>query len=846
MRILSIRLVNFVGVQAAMGLRDISFSFQHLEKPIVQLYGKNRCGKTVLIQQLHPFSSINLNGDERGDLSLIIPGEIGIKEITYDVDGKIYHIQHTYKPTSKTHTVSSSLKLGDEELNASGGVNTFNQLIESVFGINKYRFQFIINGTQLTSFANMGGTQRKTLLNRAMGIDIYDKIHKLATDDYRYTNKLIASLANTQSYLLRTYGSYETLQSSLLECKSRLESLQTEQTSIKSKMDHLSGKLQTLRAQNPEHELHEIQRQCEMYTTTSNLFGGNIDSSLYDRVVDEQIKLNQQLSELRSQYAIVLHDIDDRCAKRREIELSMISQQNAIRDLENMQQLEHELVDKINAIEIIETVETPSSYLRTMLSVGQAINSICNEIVTCLSEKQLALFDQMIQDRVDIAAFLVQEGAVLMDSEKEKSVVSRIQSMMNSISGDDPTECSYGNCVYRRTYDTLQKYFKSYHSTTESQFTQYDMEQFDHAYKNLQTINRMLVVEIPDDIMPLFALPNIIHNLTRGVSGVDVKRLQFMMEESAKNEQRIQYIKQLNDVKQSLHNMQSFVPSTVVSTDPIQHEIDQLSTRRDELKRNMDALQTDITSSDQKRVMLSNVVKMDINALHKRRKQLETIIDSISKSDDEFGQLRVMYQDITLQLQQVASEYDTLEKANAQYAKTMSEIELHTGNDRMYKVIAEATSSTKGKPVIAIRDTVNRALHMTNELLHVMYGSEIQLLKPMIDETDFTLPFRCGLNQSPDIRYGSQSESTLLSLAFSMSLASTLTPYNVFLIDECDGYLDTNAKDGFVSMLQEIMIRLNVEQLFIISHSVGADQYPHVVDTVDISKRIEQMKNDEK
>jgi ABC-type molybdenum transport system ATPase subunit/photorepair protein PhrA len=78
-----------------------------------------------------------------------------------------------------------------------------------------------------------------------------------------------------------------------------------------------------------------------------------------------------------------------------------------------------------------------------------------------------------------------------------------------------------------------------------------------------------------------------------------------------------------------------------------------------------------------------------------------------------------------------------------------------------------------------------------------------------------------------------------------MSLASTLTPYNVFLIDECDGYLDTNAKDGFVSMLQEIMIRLNVEQLFIISHSVGADQYPHVVDTVDISKRIEQMKNDE-
>ena len=211
MKIVYLKLVNFIGVKAATGLSEIEFKYDQMTQPIIQIYGKNRCGKTVMIQQHHPFSSINLTGDERGDLSLILPGEIGCKKIIYEINGKVYVITHTYRPTGKSHTVSSSIVHNGEELNPSGGVTVFNSLIERIMGINKYVFQFIINGTNLTSFSGMGVTQRKNLLNKALGIDIYDKIHKLATDDYRFTNKLITSLNHTKEYLLQTYGSYETL-----------------------------------------------------------------------------------------------------------------------------------------------------------------------------------------------------------------------------------------------------------------------------------------------------------------------------------------------------------------------------------------------------------------------------------------------------------------------------------------------------------------------------------------------------------------------------------------------------------------------------------------------------------
>ena len=144
MKILYIELENFIAIEAAMKTRSVKFEFGHINKPIIQIYGPNHCGKTVLAHLLHPFSDINFNGDERNDLSLIIPGETGIKKIGYDVNGDLYQITHTYKPTKTSHTITSSILKNGEELNPSGGVSIFNQIIDKELSINKYIFQFII------------------------------------------------------------------------------------------------------------------------------------------------------------------------------------------------------------------------------------------------------------------------------------------------------------------------------------------------------------------------------------------------------------------------------------------------------------------------------------------------------------------------------------------------------------------------------------------------------------------------------------------------------------------------------------------------------------------------------
>lgn len=844
MRIVYIRLVNFVGIYAAMGLKEISFSFDKIDKPIIQIYGRNRCGKTVLIQQLHPFSSINLNGDERSDLNLILPGENGIKEISYEYKGDVYFISHLYKAGSKNHTVTSSIKKNGEELNPGGGVNTFNSVIESIFGINKYNYQFIINGTQLTSFANMTDTQRKNLLNKAMGIDIYSKIHKLATDDYRYTNKLITSLSNTLEYILKTYGSYEALCDKLKQTEDHCKMLTEKRDLVKSQIDQLAGKLSALQSQDPQNEYSEIKMKIDMITNALSTFNGNISETLYDDLVNEQISLNTTLSELKSKHTILMNDIDNSYSKQHELQNQLAAQQRTIEDIHNMETLQTEIRNKLSVLKIVEDTHVSSDYFRSMISLAQAINSICNEIGNCLSEEQMKIFLAMVENNIDIAAFLVKEGSVLMDTEREKSAVSRIRSMIDSIQGEIPVECKVNNCLYKNTYDTLMTYFKTYHSTTESKFTVYDMEQFDHANKNLNTIKNMLnSSEFADDVKEYFNLVNIVRNIASGNYGVDVNRLKYLMEEAAKMELRDQYIKQLTDIENTLSNMKSVVITVDSSKiDDIGNTINRYNTEKESIKNQINEISIKLNDNESKRVTLSKIKNLDLNALNKRKYALEKVMNDITETTIHLQELTNEHNQIVYNLNISLQEFDVIQQANAQYMKTVSDIEIHNVNDSIYKAIAESTSSTKGKPVIAIRDTVTRALNMTNQLLHVMYEDEIKMLRPIIDETQFTLPFRCGFNESSDIRYGSQSESTLLSLALSLSLASTMLDQFVPTIDELDSPLDANMKDGFVSMLQEMMIKLNVEQLFIISHSVTADQYSHVVHTLDISKRIEELK----
>ena len=849
MRILYIKLENFIGVYAAMKRKSIELSFDNIDKPIIQIYGPNRSGKSVLEQQLHPFSSISLNGDERNDLPLIIKGEVGIKNIVYEVNGKVYNILHTYKPAGKSHTVSSSVMVDGEEINPSGGVGTFNDLIEKYLGINRYSFQFTINGTQLTSFAQMNSTQRKNIMNKAMGIDIYDKIHKLSTDDYRYANKLITSLSNTKEFILSQYGSYENMITNLNHTKEEHKNLNNSILETKSMVDKLSGKLSFIQQQNPQQELDEINRTMSAYNSAisvnSSILNGEDISSLYDKLVSEQMALNNKLNELRSERLIIRKDLDILYDKKNNIESSLKAQQNFLDDIERLSNTKESLQNKIDNMQIQYSISVSSDTMRSIYSLSQMINSTCKEIAMCLSKEQLELFSTMISTNVDINAFIAEESSFVSKGENEKKIISDLHALVNGVQGQypDSDKCLIENeCIYKHTVDTIKGFFRSYQQANEEghKLTAYDIENLSLAYKNLQSIYRMLEsISIPSEVQYMFDVNLMFTNLCNGKFAIDSNVIKDYMEEAAKVEMRERYIKELTDIENTISTMKNGnvnISYNNFDIQNIENQISELSNKDSKLSESITMIEHSIKSNDMNRMSLSQIKNVNVKELSKRKQKLEKMIDSYNEMNSQYLNLNGELNSMVNKYNILSKDLETLEHANAQYLSTDDEIKKNKESDYKYKVIAEATSSTKGKPVLAIRDMMDKSKRLTNRLLDVMYTGEIQILDPIINEAEFTIPFRCGGNVSNDIRYGSQSESTLISLTLSLSLASSLTKYNIRLLDEIDGFMDQQSAEVFVLMLNEMIGTLGIDQMFIISHKMAPHAHDEIVHVLDIGK----------
>lgn len=834
MRIKSIRLINFNSIYACRNLKEVYYDFNNTDKTINQICGPNRSGKTVLIQQLHPFSSINLSGDERSDLQLIIPEETGVKEIVYDVDGKEYTINHTYKPSGRSHSVISSLVCEGVELNPSGNVGTFNILIEKIFGLNRYTFQFTINGTQLNSLSNMNATQRKTLLNKALGVDIYDKIHKLSTADHRYISKTIASLNNTKEFILKKYGSYETLQTMLADKQNKYTELVNKCDNAKSAMDRIYGSIVAIENQHPYEELSKMNSILSQVKEVGDKIG-SYDNNTYEKLSDEGIELNKELEQVKSQYQILLIDSDNLEEKKDNIIATMQKSKQMRDDYDDMRNVANRLEIEINNIKDNKLISLSPEYYRNTLNIAQTINSISTEIVSSLNDKLLNLVVDMVVENIDIPTFLIREGAVLNDGEKERTAMNRLQSILSTVGGKYP-ECKE-DCVYKNTYDKLQVYFKSYQTTTEGRFTVDDLETIDRCWKNIVSIKRLISDEYPDELRNVFNIENIMLNIKSSKWGVDFNYVKSLYEDAVNNEQRRKLIEQLENVNSKIKTIESVMVNDTNPTEAI-NDLDNKLKEIDEKRSNiiwyMQNLENKIKENETNRKLVSQLNGVNIADVHKKIDSLTETINNLNQLKTSYSENDRLYQEMMFAKQALSTELDALQTDDAHCKQTMNELMTNKENDNQCRIIADATSSTKGLPVVMIHNTLDESVKIANHLLNVIYDGNVQLNEVEVSESTLNIPFTHDLVTSNDIRYGSQSESTIFALVLSLALSTQLTNYNIILIDEIDAYLDHEFKDKFILMLDEVSRLLKIDQLFMISHNINTDQFSNIINRISL------------
>ena len=165
---------------------------------------------------------------------------------------------------------------------------------------------------------------------------------------------------------------------------------------------------------------------------------------------------------------------------------------------------------------------------------------------------------------------------------------------------------------------------------------------------------------------------------------------------------------------------------------------------------------------------------------------------------------------------------------------------LHKEINHMNKIydemtfVKESLSSKKGMPLHFISSYLRNTEEITNELLDIAYDGKIYIDKFDITPNEFSIPFYNKGVRLSDVKYASQGELSFLSVALAFALSSqALSKYNIMLLDELDGPLDTTNREKFIQILENQIDRINAEQSFLITHNSMFSSYP--VDILDFS-----------
>jgi len=154
------------------------------------------------------------------------------------------------------------------------------------------------------------------------------------------------------------------------------------------------------------------------------------------------------------------------------------------------------------------------------------------------------------------------------------------------------------------------------------------------------------------------------------------------------------------------------------------------------------------------------------------------------------------------------------------YKEMKSELE---GKYEKAKYIDEALNPVKGIPLHFVENYLLTTRKIANDLLSIAYNEKFLIGKLNISESDFTIPIissDSSLNNKSDVLMASAGEIALTKISLSLALIEqSVKDFNIILLDESDATLDSNNRQNFLEILNKQIERMNIEQVFIITHN---------------------------
>ena len=862
MRLLRLRLENYIGIYNGMGLNHIEIDFSKCIHKVLIIKGDNGTGKSTIFKALTPLADSSIN---------FIPDKTAIKEIAYETDFQtILNIKYesVVKDGIRRPTKCYLNRLNPdgsiENLNPSNNITTAKEVIYDILGIDD---NFITLSQLSANKKGLGGlkpSERKRYVNSIISsLAVFNNIHKMISTKSTVLKSIIDSYVTKLNQIGNVAIVEDAIKKDTLALKeldNKKNGLISEIATIKAELSRLdtSGNflndykdlsMRKIILEKEIRELPDIEEYSEekliQYEKDMARYEANEEmlSSRAKEILDNELELSNNVTELQIKLDS-LYDkdhMDDLNSKIESTKKELESYKpffSLFETYKNISEQDYEtvklIIEKFNST--VETIfQTYSETVRkeSMNSLRTGKNEVILDHTEILSGLEKQLEDLRTEKRdVEFLNNRSKDYNKIPDDCNHKSDCPFIKDIVEAKNLLKSRQSLYSlSTKINSTLDAIESAKNLAEENMMKTQCLYEMKSILEYIQSMSKIIRKFPgTESLDSINTLY------HNIEYGI------RLNF---ESVDKYQEFKNISTIvSALEDDLHSYESAKEKLIsanaeirILQEKIDTDLKNLSTIRDSKVSVLAEIEKIRSSKLEIKSVLDSIRYAKINK--EKFEEVSEELQSITSKIDSMEKDTVAIKELTDRLNRRGAELSALQNTDLPaLTKAIEEnkyrivlFEQYTRDSQEYGAkyneiqMIKKYTSIHGIQTVYMSVFMNSILNMTNALLTLLFRGRFTLQPFIINENEFNIP--CADSEGrvrEDISLMSDSQLSMISMLISfVLLRNSSNKYNIIKLDEVDDNLDNMNRIQFSILIEQIMIDLGFDQCLIISHNNELD-----------------------
>ena len=862
MRLLRLRLENYIGIYNGMGLSSIEIDFSKCIHKVLIIKGDNGTGKSTIFKALTPLADSSID---------YIPDKTAIKEIAYETDFQtILNIKYESivkdgirRPT-KCYLNRLNPDGSIENLNPSNNITTAKEVIYDILGIDD---NFITLSQLSANKKGLGGlkpSERKRYVNSIISsLAAFNSIHKLITTKSTVLKSIIDSYVTKLSQIGNIAIVEDAIKkdtAALQELDNKKNGLISEIATIKAELSRLDSSgnflddyknlsMRKIILEKEIRDLPDIEEYSEekliQYEKDMAKYEANEEmlSSRAKELLDEESKINNNITELTIKLDSLYNKdhMDDLNSKIESTKKELESYKpyfHLFKTYKDISEQDYEtvklVIEKFNStVENIFQTYSETVRKESMNSLRTGKKEVILDHTEILSGLEKQLEDLRTEKRdVEFLNNRSKDYNKIPDDCNHKSDCPFIKDVVEAKNALRSRQSLYSlSTKINSTLDAIESAKNLAEENMIKTQCLYEMKSILEYIQSMSKIIRKFPgTESLDSVNTLY------HNIEHGI------RLNF---ESVDKYQEFKNISTIvSALEDDLHSYETAKEKLIsanaeirILQEKIDTDLKNLSTIRDSKLSIFAEIEKIRSSKMEIEIVLDSIRYAKINKA--KFEEVSVELDEITNKIESMEKNTVLIKDLTDKLNRRASELSALQntdlpaisKAIEENKYRMVLFEQYTRDSQEYAAkynevqMIKKYTSIHGIQTVYMSVFMNSILNTTNTLLRLLFGGRFALQPFIINENEFNIP--CADSEGrvrEDISLMSDSQLSMISMLISfVLLRNSSNRYNIIKLDEVDDNLDSMNRIQFSILIEQIMNDLGFDQCLIISHNNELD-----------------------